>query len=226
VLSADSHFAEYARAATPLRFPAERFWGEHRAIDGGVYWDPDLPHDGLTSAVSQQYVRSTAETGKYTTRRQYPLVYIRLGPAAVKGTDTALQSVMWHEFQHYRQYMRLREPDAEKSAETKLLETEFQLTPSGAADKPASAEVEAASIEIAAYLHMADSELQGALSYLGRHLADALPIFRDAGIQRIVPAVSGDRRKQARLLRLMDTLPNPARRTALKPLRDAVAKAK
>jgi|SRR5579871_3158247 len=214
-INADPNKPEYAKTTPPLVFPVP-IYTAGRAVDGGVYYDPNLSEAGKTLA---PVFFSPGQ------KRRYPIVYIKLGPDAVSLDASYIQSTLWHEFQHFKQYISFRLETNEKSESTRLLEEEAADLQGN--DKPASAEVEATSIQIASYLNMGDEGMKSSLRYLGRYLPDALPTFRDAAIGRIVDAVKAAGPKQkARLLKLLDDIKDKKRHKALEPLRAAIANAK
>jgi hypothetical protein len=215
-ISSDPHKAEYAKATVPLRFPVE-IYTAGRAVDGGVYYDPNLTEAGQTPLVGVQMT-----TGSKTTRLQYPLLFIKLGPSVLQFTDTFIQATLWHEFAHYVRANEFRRDEADKSTETKQLEEETAAAPGSEVE---SGEAEATSKEMAEYgANLNDDEVRSNLLYLGRFLAGALPDFRTQAIDRIVAsAITAGQVK--RLVKLIDGLHNKKRKAALKSLRDALAAA-
>jgi hypothetical protein len=136
---------------------------------------------------------------------RYPLISIQIGPLALAMTDEYVRSVMWHEFQHYKQYLSFREPESSKSAQTQSLEAESR---SSGRTSP-NMEIEATSIELAGdFAKLSDDEVKQVLSYLADHYRHPKikAEFRDAATDRIKAAVAGDRAKQDRLIRLIKAL--------------------
>jgi hypothetical protein len=213
VLPLDPRFGDYTRAGVadvPLKFPVE-LYSPGRPIDGGVYYDPNLDKSGRVDVEGHKIGLA---------RTQYPLFYIKLGPAAVSSSDAYLQSVLWHEFVHFRRVLGFRRPDAEKSDQTKQLEVAVGAGPEAL---DADAEVEATSFQLAVYLEkLPDDDVKGVLGYLAKFLPSALPPFKPAAIQRIRDAVAGKPAQRRRLLHLIDDTKDRKRRSALAPLRNAL----
>lgn len=143
--------------------------------------------------------------GNKTHRTNYPLIHIEIGPLALTETDNYIRSVLWHEFQHYKQDIAFREPDLRKSADTKTLEAE---SASSSKEKP-NAEIEATSIQLADdFAVLNDDEVKSVLRYLADFMAHILTnaSFKTAAIDRIKASVHGDRAKQDRLISLIKQL--------------------
>jgi hypothetical protein len=225
VLAADPKYGEYTKnggsgPSVPLRFPVE-IYSAGRAVDGGVYYDPNMKNAGLTPVLGTSF--STKAGGK--TPVQYPLAYIKLGPDAVKSSDSYLQSLMWHEFEHYKRLLSFRQPAAEKGKDVKLLEGEVQLMAPGS--EIPSMEVEATSIQLANYFdNLPDTDAKSVLLYLSRFLNTALPDFKNAAIDRITKQVAGNAEKKKRMLKVIDSIKDEMKQKGLKDLREALVKTK
>ena len=201
-IKADPRFGEYSKVSPPLRLPVELH--QHgKEMFGGVYYNQYMPNDpkkggeaGRTRAVAW---------GNKTHRTNYPLIHIEIGPLALTETDNYIRSVLWHEFQHYKQDIAFREPDSRKSADTKTLEAE---SASSSKEKP-NAEIEATSIQLADdFAVLNDDEVKSVLRYLADFMAHILTnaSFKTAAIDRIKASVHGDRAKQDRLISLIKQL--------------------
>jgi len=197
-IDADPRKAQYLKAGLPLRFPV----GLHEygmEMMGGVYYSPSMPSDPKKGGDAARTHTSRWKSDKHPTR--YPLIYIELGPLALAYTDEYIRSTLWHEFQHYQQYLSFREEESKKSAKTKTLEAE---SAAGGASAP-NAELEATSIQLADdFSRLSDDEVKSTLRYLADHLDSSIKAdFKTEATDRIKAAVSGDRAKQDRLLKLI-----------------------
>jgi hypothetical protein len=97
--------------------------------EGGVYYDKGLK--GKPTTLGQQSKTAAGKTEAIgwkpepepgVTEERIPLIYIRLGPAiledltsaadaeAVKAAEAYIRSALYHEFQHYTDYRKLRDP--------------------------------------------------------------------------------------------------------------------
>ena len=213
----DPKSAEYGSFAPPLKFPVQLYRAGTEET-GGVYYDPDLPgtEKGAAGLTSAPRLKINEMPGR-------PLIFIRLGPLAIRSPDASrhsnadTQQTLYHEFQHYRRYVELRKPE-KQSPEAKIIEGE-----TGLAEAP-NAEVEATSTALAAYFdRMKDDEVTSALLYLARFLGGDIDakLFRDPAVSRIRKAVSGKPASQSRLIRLIGNL-QPGDQAALAPLRAAI----
>lgn len=213
-IDADPRKTTYTSAKLPLRFPVTRYDSD-KEMTGGVYYNPYLP----TTSGEAGRTKAAAWSDK-THDTMYPLIAIQLGPLALSETDEYIRSILWHEFQHYLQYLRYREPSAGKTPETKILEAESNAS---AASSP-NAELEATSIQIADDMtKLNDKELTSVLRYLATFTTNPKSNagFVTAAIERIKKAVTGDRTKQDRLLNLIAKL-NATERTQLNALTTAI----
>lgn len=198
-IDADPRKAQYLKAGLPLRFPVQLHeYGLE--MMGGVYYSPSMPSDPKKGGDAARTHTTRWKSDKHPTR--YPLIYIELGPLALAYTDEYIRSTLWHEFQHYNQYLAFREDESKKSAKTKTLEAE---SAAGGASAP-NAELEATSIQLADdFSRLNDDEVKNTLRYLADHL-DSSTIkadFKTEATDRIKAAVTGDRAKQDRLLKLI-----------------------
>ncbi|MEZ4771299.1 MAG: DUF4157 domain-containing protein [Caldilineales bacterium] len=216
-IKADPRFGEYSKVAPPLRLPVEEIhFGQE--MFGGVYYNPHMPSDPTKGGEAGR-TRVVAWTSK-THRTNYPMIHIEIGPLALSETDNYIRSVMWHEFQHYKQDLAYREPDSRKSADTKTLEAE---SASSSREKP-NAEIEATSIQLADdFAVLNDDEVKSVLRYLADFMAHTLTTagFKMAAIDRLKASVHGDRAKQDRLLKLIKQL-SKSDQTSLKDLTTAI----
>jgi hypothetical protein len=131
---------------------------------------------------------------------------------------------MWHEFQHYKRHVEFREPESTKTAETKELETELNDT--SLKEKP-NAEIEATSIELADnFDKLSDDEVKNVLRYLSDFMVHtrATNTFKTPAIERIRASVTGDRKKQDRMLNLLKNDGRKADVAKLKDIADAITK--
>ncbi len=226
VVRNDPHFSAYTAGKNipgkldsfvPLHFPVE-LYSPGRADDGGVYYDPNLTDAGLV-----RIERIRFKIAGQTTRAQAPVLFIQLGPSALSLSDAYLQSILWHEFQHYKRGSSFRQPEDIKSSDIKALEQEIDTTPQD--QKMESSETEATSIQLATYFDsLNDEDVKAVLRYLSQFINSALPPFKQEAIDRIQRIVIGKPVKKVRLLTLIDTLKAKDQRVKLKVLRDAVAK--
>jgi|GEM_PF-4449364 len=221
-VSTDPHKTDYAAAKIPLRFPVE-IYTAGRALDGGVYYDPNLTTAGETPVVGYHQSVTSAKGRTTDTHPQYPLLFIKLGPNVLSFTDTFIRATLFHEFVHYSRNNEFRGDETGKSAETKLLEQEVVTSPPGTPLD--SHEIEATSKEIAEVgATMNNEEVTSNLLYLSRFIAGAFPDFKTQALDRIVVSARASGQVQ-RYIKLIDGLRQKAKRTALKPLRAALAAA-
>jgi len=186
-----------------------------------VYYDPNLATAGRTPI--EDFRLTVSPTGTKTTHTQFPLLYIKLGPSVLDFTDTFIQATLWHEFVHYSRINEFRGEEAGKSSETKQLQEEAEISPPGT--ELESNEVEATSKEIAEFgASLNDDEVKSNLLYLSRFLAGAHPVFRTQAIDRVVESATSAGQVK-RFVKLIDGIHNKSAKSALKPLRDALAAA-
>jgi hypothetical protein len=218
-INADPRKTQYLQASLPLRLPVT-IYRPDLEMSGGVYYDPSMPStaaEGVDVGITYGAIWTSP---RYPT--QFPLIYIRIGPLVLTHTDEHIRSVMWHEFQHYKRVLEYRKPDVEQSAESQALEQEYLAGTAGSV-RP-NMELEAISIQLRDYFdRLNDDEVKTTLRYFADNFvhARAQQGFKDAALQRITGTVSGDRKKQNRLLKLIQQL-GPRRRRALAPLRNAI----
>ena len=225
-LSKDAtHVAQYAAAATPLKFPVE-LRQPGLEDDGGVYFDPNLTEAGDTKTFLTEFGIDGVRLG-----RAFLLTSIHLGPDVLLGADTFIQATMFHEFQHYKRHLEYRLEQGTKSEVTRGLEEE-QVASTSVNDRPL-AETEAASTELAEmHAKLNDKDLKDVLLYLSRFMGRATKEFRDEAIDRVLTATSKDPVGRQRLIDAIDSLQpgsrpeitGKKRKAALKPLRDALAR--
>ena len=231
VIPADTHYQDYLRGSSrsdasgyqvPLHFPVQLYTAG-RAVDGGVYYNPTLNEGGKSDVAGVTPEKIVMfKTTRGTTRGQIPLAYIMLGPVALGGSDSSLQSYMWHEFQHYQRVTSFRQPDETKGSEVKLLEDEAQ----NASPDSNNQETEAISVELADYFdQLSDAEAKSRLLYLARVYKETLPLFRQAAIDRVKKSVTKQATKKNRMLKLIDAIASKRSRADLHEFRDAIAKA-
>jgi len=215
-VNADPHKAEYLKAVVPLRFPV-RIYTPGKADDGGVYYDPTLSTAGQTPIEEFNLT-----VGAKTTRMQFPINFIKLGPTVLGFTDKFIQATLFHEFTHYTRVNEFRADEAGKSQETKLLQTEAET---GGAAELDSLETDATSKEIAEFgPSLNDAEVKSNLLYLSRFLMAALPLIKTQAIDRIVASATANQQTR-RLIKLIDGLKEKPKKDKLKLLRDALSDA-
>ncbi|HKY53423.1 MAG TPA: DUF4157 domain-containing protein, partial [Anaerolineales bacterium] len=221
-ISADPRIQLYRKAKIPLKLPVELYQAQ-REMMGGVYYDPYMPSDPNQPGDAGRTWAKSWMSERHPTR--YPLIYIQIGPLALRFTDEYIRSVLWHEFQHYQQYLAFREPSSSKSTDVTILEAESADT--GQPVKPNS-EIVATSIQLADdFDKLSDDEAKSTLRYLSDFMnhRDTQPSFKAKAIDQIKTAVAGNRAKQDRLLGLIGSIRSNTERENLKDLRDAIRKA-
>ncbi|PWT95628.1 MAG: hypothetical protein C5B52_17420 [Bacteroidetes bacterium] len=218
-VDADPRKKMYTSYEMPLQFPIEMLKPGFERM-GGVYYDRTLPPIESRSGIAGE-TGGSSYTDKATGKTQYPRVFIRLGPLSLAESDNFFRSALFHEFQHYQRAIEARKDDASKTVETKWLENE-QLDKSKTVKY--NAETEATSTQIAAdFAILNDKEMQSNLSYLSQTLYMSDKKFRDPAIAKIKAALSGDVKKQKRMLNLIKGLSDKSERDHLKELFNAIS---
>jgi hypothetical protein len=207
LIDADPRKSDYVKAG--VRLPVKIHTSD-RERDGGMYYSKQLPHEGFT-------------TSKRIKDSRLLLVYLEIGGKALwradgtPHTDAYVQSVVWHEFTHYRIDRQLQDKTLDKDPRIQSLAVEELTAATGEAHDQ---EVEAISHQLgddAAKL-VDDSEVKGVLGYLAKHFNAADPDFRARTIQymtdpsRPLGNPNGEQRKRfVRLIKEM-RLDKPGKR--------------
>ena len=208
----------------PLRLPVKIYQSGQEML-GGVYYDPsmptELPGDAGRTITSGSF-RNPWQPGAHT---QFPLVYIKLGPIALKYSNNFISSVLWHEFEHYKQILEYRNLDTKTSTDDRLKILEEEYSTVSPTESLPNSELEATSVQLSDdFERLTDDEVQAVLSYLADHMANAKAkqSFKDAAISRIKGAVRGKRNKQRHNLLFVIRKLGRKDQSNLKALSDAI----